>query len=115
MPPSRLTPDWKSLLLIEERQILFLRANCLRHINAEKTILISSLCQTQIVSWRQFDHALKRTVVDLHDEKFALRRPATIGTMPGDRELISLHGKFQVFFAHASKLDLDDEQILGDV
>src|SRR5882724_8914581 len=86
-----------------------------RHVNAEKTIYISSLGLAEIVTRRQFKEAFKWTVTDFHHQKAALGSAASVRTISTDPETLTLDGNFQIFTAHSGKLDLDDEAVVGGI
>ena len=85
------------------------------NVNSKKAILVSGFGQAKIIAGRDFDHALKRAVIDFHDEKFAFRAAPAFGTLSADHQAISLHRQFQVFSTHPGKFDLDDESAIGDI
>ncbi len=48
----------------------------------------------------------ERAVVDFHPEKFALRRPAAIGALPADAQLVAIHIKLEVLALQPRQLHL---------
>ena len=85
------------------------------HINAEKAVHIAGFGAGQIVSGRQFDNTFKWTVRDFHDEEAALGGAASVGTVSGNAEAITLDCDFEAVAFHACQFDLDDETFVGRV
>jgi hypothetical protein len=108
MPAARKNSESGSISLGYRHGGIFGRPLYERHINAQEAVEVSSFSLAEIISGSQFDNALERPIIDLHDQETAFGSAAAIGPVAADAKTVSFYSDFQMFAPHASEFDFDD-------